>query len=158
MGILQTSILEWVAVPFSRRSFQPRDRTPVSCIAGRFFTVWATRKPKYSGMGGLSLLQGHLPTQESKRPPMIIKNIVYITIPVLYNTSLQLVCFIHSSLYPLTLPLFPLPFGNHRFVLYICESVSFGHIHSFLLLFRFQLTSWFQISSPQNCEKIFLFD
>ena len=36
-GILQTRILEWVAVSFSRGSSQPRDRTRVSCIAGRFF-------------------------------------------------------------------------------------------------------------------------
>ena len=31
-------ILEWVAYPFSRGSSQPRNRTRVSCIAGRFFT------------------------------------------------------------------------------------------------------------------------
>ena len=43
-GILQARILEWVAVPFSRGSSQARDRTEVSCIAGRFFTVWATRE------------------------------------------------------------------------------------------------------------------
>ena len=42
--ILQARILEWVVVPFSRRSSQPRDRTQVSCIAGRFFTSWATRE------------------------------------------------------------------------------------------------------------------
>ena len=36
--ILQTRILEWVAVPFSRGSFQPRYQTQVSCIAGGFFT------------------------------------------------------------------------------------------------------------------------
>ena len=44
-GILQARVLEWVATPFSRGSFQPRDRTLVSWIAGRFFTFWATRKP-----------------------------------------------------------------------------------------------------------------
>ena len=37
-GILQARILEWVAFPFSRGTFQPRDQTQVSCIAGRFFT------------------------------------------------------------------------------------------------------------------------
>ena len=37
-GILQTRILEWVAFPFSRGSFQSRDRTHVSHIAGGFFT------------------------------------------------------------------------------------------------------------------------
>ena len=43
LGILQTRILEWVAMPSSRGSSPPRDRTQVSCIAGRFFTIWATR-------------------------------------------------------------------------------------------------------------------
>ena len=38
-GILQARTVEWIAIPFSRESFQPRDRTQVSCIAGRFFTV-----------------------------------------------------------------------------------------------------------------------
>ena len=38
---------EWVAIPFSRGSSWPRDRTQVSCTAGRFFTVWATRGAKY---------------------------------------------------------------------------------------------------------------
>ena len=37
-GIPQARILEWVAYPFSRGSSQPRSRTGVSCIAGRFFT------------------------------------------------------------------------------------------------------------------------
>ena len=32
------TILEWVAYPFSSRSFSPRNQTEVSCIAGRFFT------------------------------------------------------------------------------------------------------------------------
>ena len=43
-GILQSRILEWVANPFPRGSSWPRDRTWVSFIAGRFFTVWATRE------------------------------------------------------------------------------------------------------------------
>ena len=43
-GILQASILEWLAFPFSRESSQPRDQTQVSHIAGGFFTSWATRE------------------------------------------------------------------------------------------------------------------
>ena len=39
--ILQARTLEWVATLFSRESSQPRDRIWVSCIAGRFFTIWA---------------------------------------------------------------------------------------------------------------------
>ena len=43
-GVFQARILEWVAFPFSKGSYQPRYRTQVSLIAGRFFTIWATRK------------------------------------------------------------------------------------------------------------------
>ena len=43
-GILQARILEWLAVPFSRASSQPRDWTQVSRIVSRFFTTWATRE------------------------------------------------------------------------------------------------------------------
>ena len=43
-GILQARILEWVAISSSRGSPRPRDRTHVSCTAGRFFTIWATRE------------------------------------------------------------------------------------------------------------------
>ena len=42
-GILQARVLEWVAISFSRGSSQPRDRTWVSRIAGKRFTIWATR-------------------------------------------------------------------------------------------------------------------
>ena len=43
-GILQARMPEWVTIPFSRGSFWPKDQTQVSCIAGRFLTVWATRE------------------------------------------------------------------------------------------------------------------
>ena len=43
-GILQARVLEWGAISFSRRSSQPRDRTQVSCIVDRRFTVWANRE------------------------------------------------------------------------------------------------------------------
>ena len=47
-GTLQARILEWVAISFSRVSFQRRDQTQVSHIAGRFFTSWAIREvPAY---------------------------------------------------------------------------------------------------------------
>ena len=45
-GLFQARILEWVAYPFSRGSSQPRNQIQVSCIAGRFFTVWATRQAR----------------------------------------------------------------------------------------------------------------
>ena len=55
-GILQARILEWVAMPSSRGSSQPRDRNQVSHIAGGFFTIWATREAPLSYY--VSLIQG----------------------------------------------------------------------------------------------------
>ena len=43
-GIFQARVLEWVAISFSRRSSWPRDRTQISRVVGRHFTVWATRE------------------------------------------------------------------------------------------------------------------
>ena len=47
-GIFQARALEWVAISFSRGSSQPRDQTRVSHIAGRRFTVWATREAHFN--------------------------------------------------------------------------------------------------------------
>ena len=44
-GILQTKILEWVVMLSPRVSSQPRDWTPVSCIAEGFFTTQLPGKP-----------------------------------------------------------------------------------------------------------------
>ena len=43
-GIFQAIVLEWIAISFSRGSSQPRDRTWVSRIADRRFTIWGTRE------------------------------------------------------------------------------------------------------------------
>ena len=56
-------ILEWVAYPFSRGSYQPRNWTGVSCIAGRFFTSWATRE---------AFLQGNSSPGSFHRTPLVI--------------------------------------------------------------------------------------
>ena len=54
-GIFQARILEWVAFPFSRGSFQPRDQTQVSCIAGRLFSSLSTSL--YMGFPGGSVVK-----------------------------------------------------------------------------------------------------
>ena len=46
LGILRARVLEWVAMPSSRGSSEPRDRTQVLLIAGRFFTAEPLGKPK----------------------------------------------------------------------------------------------------------------
>ena len=62
-GILQARILEWVAVPFSRGSFRPRDSTRVSCTAGRFFATEPPGKPK-------SLLRNTYPWKSLSHVPL----------------------------------------------------------------------------------------
>ena len=43
-GILQARTLGWVAAPFCRASSQPREWAQIYHIAGRFFSIWATRE------------------------------------------------------------------------------------------------------------------
>ena len=76
-GILQAGIQEWVAFPYSRGSSQPIYWTQVSCIAGRFFTSWATGKPKNTGMGSLSILQQIFATQKSNQGLLHCMQILY---------------------------------------------------------------------------------
>ena len=61
-GISQARILEWVAISSSRGSPLPKDWTwisCVSCIAGRFFTIWATREaPKIDVCGKWDFSRG----------------------------------------------------------------------------------------------------
>ena len=47
-GISQARTLEGAAISFSRGSSWPQGQTQVSCIAGRLFTIWATRQPFFS--------------------------------------------------------------------------------------------------------------
>ena len=54
-GILQARILEWVTIPFSRGSSGPSDQTLISCIAGGFFTIWATREAHRYSVGSIPL-------------------------------------------------------------------------------------------------------
>ena len=50
-GIFQARVLEWIVISFSRGSSWPKNRTQVSRIAGRCFTVWATREAKLNKQG-----------------------------------------------------------------------------------------------------------
>ena len=70
-GILQVRTLEWVAIPFSRISSQLRGWTLVSHIAGRFFTIWATREDLSSVQFSRSVMSDSLWPYESQhaRPP-----------------------------------------------------------------------------------------
>ena len=78
-GILQAKWLEnyQITITFSRRSFWPRDRIWVSCIAHAFFTSWATKKAQEYRVGSLSLLQGIFQTQELTQGLLYRRQILY---------------------------------------------------------------------------------
>ena len=67
--ILQARVLEWVAISISKGSSWPRDWTWVSRIAGRCFTVWATREAPYIRKENLKSLEKHLPNTYSSHKP-----------------------------------------------------------------------------------------
>ena len=78
-GILQARILEWVATVFSRGSSQPRDQTWVSCIAGRFFTIWANRE---------ALICDHISTDKTFKGLNFLLNMILSLIQEEYSFDL----------------------------------------------------------------------
>ena len=76
-GIFQARTLEWVTVPFSRGSSQPRYRTQVSLIAGRFFTSRGTRKAQINIV--LAQKQTHVSVELNREPrnePILIWQLI----------------------------------------------------------------------------------
>ena len=69
-GILQTTTVEWVAIPFSRESSWPRDQAQVSCIAGSFFAVWASRVPSFTH--NYKWIHTHIHTESKKQKTLFI--------------------------------------------------------------------------------------
>ena len=124
-GISQARILEWLAIPLSRESSRPRDRTPVSYIVGSFFTLWASRKPKRLN----ELLRWNtdsigLVSSWSKTPE-----------------NFQCLCVFSS----ISLPHPPPCVRTHR-------EASLGRKSSYQDLTM--LAPWSETSRPQNCEEI----
>ena len=67
-GILQARILEGVAFPFSRGSFQPRDQTHVSCIAGGFLPAESPGKPKNTEWVAFPFSRSSQPRYQTRVP------------------------------------------------------------------------------------------
>ena len=96
-GILQARIVAWVTIPFSRGSSRPTDQTHiscVSCIAGGFFTVWATREAQWASWGKdnweMWTSEVILSNQELNRPHFLLKSnpVIFLQITVfLRNTG-----------------------------------------------------------------------
>ena len=103
-GILQARILEWVAMPFSKGSSWPRDRTWVSfvsCIAGEFFTTEPPGKPHSVHS---SVFMGFPGGSEVKASACNAGDLSNPNLPI----------------HPTPLP----PLGVHTFVLCVCVSIS----------------------------------
>ena len=73
MGILQARILEWVAMPSSRGNPRPRSLA----LQAESLPSKSPGKPKNTGVGSLSLLQGTFPTKESNWGLQHYKHILY---------------------------------------------------------------------------------
>ena len=76
-GILQARVLEWVAVPFSRGSFDPAIECTFSTLPVDSLPSEPPGKPKKTGMGNLSVLQGNFLTQELNRDIRLCRQILY---------------------------------------------------------------------------------
>ena len=76
--LLQARILEWVAIPFSRGSFQPRDQTPRSpALQSDSLPAEPQGKPKNTGVGSLFFLQWIFLAQESNQGLLNCWQILY---------------------------------------------------------------------------------
>ena len=64
MGIFQARILEWVAIPFSGDLPNPGIEPKFPALQADSLPSEPTGKPKHTGVGSLSLLQGIFPNQE----------------------------------------------------------------------------------------------
>ena len=90
MGILQARMLQRVAMPSSRGSSQPRGQTWVSCMQADSLPSEPPGKPRKSGVGSLSLLQGHFLTQELNWGLLHCRRILY---QLSHQGSPQFTCF-----------------------------------------------------------------
>ena len=86
-GILQARILEWIAIPFTRRSSRPRDWTRVSCTAGRFFTIWTTKEALWKLRNLLWELKGDIAVQNP--PSSFLESLDKLIIKLLLLLSLN---------------------------------------------------------------------
>ena len=75
--ILQARILEWIAIPFSGGSSQPRNRTRSPVLQADSLPAELPGKPKNTEAGSLSLLEQVFQTQESNRSLLHCRQILY---------------------------------------------------------------------------------
>ena len=115
-GTLQARILEWVPILFSRGSSRHWDWTWVSCIAGRFFTIWVTREaPSMFSVSANSVTINLLEPGNWK-----ISSATPFTTLSLFN---QLYCFPINI--PICYPLYSIYIGKLSFFFFFFKEVFF---------------------------------
>ena len=105
-GILQARILEWIVIPFSRGSSQPRDQTCVSYIGRQILYHWATREAYYNstrmishavislGSHAVSFQRAHMPGCKED-PSSLWQNIPFLYKGVTFSRWKRYLCFSH---------------------------------------------------------------
>ena len=99
--IFQVRILEWVAVPFSRGSSQPRIKPRSPTFQVDSLPTEPPGKLKNTGVGSLSLFQGIFLTQELNRGLLHCRQILYQLSYQGSPGSLLVICYKYSSVYML---------------------------------------------------------
>ena len=94
IGILQARMLEWVAMPSSRGSPQPRVEPRSPTVQEDSLPSQPPGKPKNIGVGSLSLLQAIFPTQELNQGLLHCRRIFY---QLSYERSLIYILHLHMS-------------------------------------------------------------
>ena len=181
-GILQARILKWVAFPFSRGASQPRDWTCVSCITGRFSTIWATNLIHFAEcpsvrahlmfsswlsrvyrIGGRDELPFSSPPTGGHMPPTCLitgdvitfHHLVKVVFPCFFTVKLLFPSF-HTLWCLLTL--ICTSFCNQEFLweLPLCPSLMFQLVCLFLVLTDFKVLFIYklQLSSPRESFSI----
>ena len=164
-GFLQARILECGAFPFSGASSQPRDQTPA--LQADSLPTQPPGKPKNTGVGSLSLLQGIFQTQESSQGLLHCRWILY---QLSYQGSAEP---LGKPLRPLSRSLSCLMYGQHLKYLFspFCKtssSLSFqdtipSWISSYLsvyfidfLIIFLHLSNLEMLASPRLCPLTYL--
>ena len=134
----QARILEWVAMPSARGSSQPLHLTQFSYIAGRFFTVWATRETQEYWMGSISLLQGIFPTQELNWGLLYCRcfwynslELVNIYSAVFFENGYAVLCYAAAQLYSILCdPMGCIPSGSSVYGVFQARTLEWVSIFS----------------------------
>ena len=129
MGILQTRILEWVAMPSSRAYLRPGHPNPgieprTSTLQVDSLLSETPGKPMNTEVGSLSLLQGIFPTQESNQGFLHVCAYVFVCVYIYICLSLSLSLSLYIYIY-----------------IYICLSLYIYIFHIYMYIYGIKYKS-----------------